>query len=78
MDWGLMQDENCDISYPDGIHAPVETIYATYDHLRGDEGEILMARFTDKDILVGKFTSRKSRAKMLISRPLGIEIHREY
>lgn len=75
---GLMLDERRGISYPDGFQSPDGTIYVSYDHLRGDEGEILMARFTEKDIMAGKFVARKSRPKMLISRPLGIEIHREY
>lgn len=72
----LILDERRGVSYPDGFQAPDGTIYISYDRCRGDDGDILMARFTENDILAGKFVSRKSRAKMLISHPLGIEINR--
>jgi hypothetical protein len=70
---GLMLDERRIISYPDGFQAPDGTIYISYDHNRDYDGEILMARFTEKDILSGKFGGRKSKAKILISRPLGLD-----
>jgi hypothetical protein len=70
---GLMLDERRIISYPDGFQAPDGTIYVSYDHNRDFDGEILMARFTEKDILDGKFGGRKSKAKILISRPLGLD-----
>lgn len=68
---GLMLDERKGISYPDGFQAPDGTIYISYDHNRSTDGEILMARFTEDDILAGQLTGPKSRLKMLISRPLG-------
>ena len=34
------------------------------------DGEILLARFTEADVLAKKLTGPKSKLKMLISRPL--------
>ncbi len=48
---GLLLDERPDVSYPDAAQAPDGTIYAVYDRERYGAGEILMARFTEKDIL---------------------------
>lgn len=69
---GLMLDARSGVSYPDGVQAPDGTIYISYDRNRATEGEILLARFTEKDILAKKLESPKSKLKMLISRPLGI------
>jgi predicted neuraminidase len=68
---GLMLDERKGISYPDGFQAPDGTIYISYDRNRNVEGEILLARFTEADILAQKLVDPQSRLKMLISRPLG-------
>ncbi len=67
---GLMLDERNGVSYPDGFQAPDGTLYISYDHNRNTDGEILMARFTEADILAGKLTGPKSKLQMLISRPL--------
>ncbi|MCR4412116.1 MAG: glycoside hydrolase [Thermoguttaceae bacterium] len=68
---GLILDERKGVSYPDGVQAPDGTIYISYDRNRATDGEILLARFTEKDILAGKLEGPKSKLKMLISRPLG-------
>lgn len=69
---GLMLDERSGISYPDGLEAPDGTLYVTYDRRRGghegDPGEILMARFTEADVLAGELVSPGSRLKMLVHR----------
>lgn len=70
---GLVLDERKGISYPDGFQAPDGTIYISYDRNRARDGEILMARFTEEDIVARKFTGPKSKQKMLISRPLANE-----
>lgn len=70
---GLVLDERKGISYPDGFQAPDGTIYISYDRNRARDGEILMARFTEQDILAKKFAGPKSKQKMLISRPLANE-----
>ncbi len=71
---GLMLDERKTISYPDGFQAPDGTIYISYDRNRDTDGEILMARFTEEDILAKAFTGPKSKAKILVSRPLAREM----
>lgn len=67
---GLMLDERKGISYPDGIQAPDGRLYISYDRNRSTDGEILLARFTEEDILAGKLVGPKSKLQMLISRPL--------
>ncbi len=67
---GLMLDERNGVSYPDGFQAPDGTLYVSYDHNRSSAGEILLARFTEEDILAGKLTGPKSKLQMLISKPL--------
>ena len=67
---GLMLDERKGISYPDGVQAPDGTIYISYDRNRATDGEILLARFTEEDILAQKLVGAKSKFRMLISRPL--------
>jgi hypothetical protein len=37
---------------------------------RDTDGEILLARFTEADVLAKELTGSKSRSQMLISRPL--------
>lgn len=67
---GLMLDERKGISYPDGFQAPDGTLYISYDRNRSTDGEILMARFTEDDILAGRLVGARSKLKRLISRPL--------
>ncbi|MEZ6128588.1 MAG: family 16 glycoside hydrolase [Planctomycetaceae bacterium] len=67
---GLVLDERKGISYPDGFQAPDGTIYISYDRNRSRDGEILLARFTEQDVLAGELVGSKSKRKMLISRPL--------
>jgi hypothetical protein len=67
---GLILDEREGISYPDGFQAPDGTIYISYDRNRATDGEILLARFTEEDILARELKSSKSKFKILISRPL--------
>jgi hypothetical protein len=70
---GLVLDERKGVSYPDGFQAPDGTIYISYDRNRKTDGEILLARFTEEDILATRLVGLKSRLKMLISRPLGLK-----
>jgi hypothetical protein len=65
-----MLDERNGVSYPDGFQAPDGTLYISYDRNRSTEGEILLARFTEADVLAGRLTSPRSKLRMLISRPL--------
>jgi len=66
---GLILDDRKGISYPDGFQAPNGTIYISYDRNRATDGEVLLARFTEEDILAGKLTGPRSRLQMLISKP---------
>jgi predicted neuraminidase len=66
---GLMLDERKGISYPDGFQAPGGTLYISYDRNRSTDGEILLARFTEDDVLAQKLVSPKSQLQMLISKP---------
>jgi hypothetical protein len=67
---GLMLDERRGVSYPDGFQASDGTLYISYDHNRKTDGEVLMARFSERDILAREFVTPGSKLKMLISRPL--------
>jgi len=67
---GLILDERKGVSYPDGVQAPGGTIYISYDRNRSTDGEVLLAKFTEDDILAKKLVSPGSRLQMLISRPL--------
>ncbi|QDT52365.1 BNR/Asp-box repeat protein [Caulifigura coniformis] len=67
---GLILDERKGVSYPDGFQAPDGTIFISYDRNRATDGEVLLAKFTEDDILAKKLVSPKSKLKMLISRPL--------
>jgi predicted neuraminidase len=67
---GLMLDERTGISYPDGFQAPDGTIYISYDRNRSTDGEILLARFTEKDILAKRLVGENSKLRLLVSRPM--------
>lgn len=68
---GLMLDERFQVSYPDGTQDENGYIYIAYDFERYHAREILMAKFTEKDILQGKTVSSGSRLKCLISKATG-------
>jgi hypothetical protein len=67
---GLVLDERTGVSYPDGLQAADGTLYISYDRNRSVNGEILLARFTEKDILAKRLVSADSKLKLLISRPM--------
>lgn len=66
---GLILDERNHVSYPDGVQVADGTIYITSDHERNSDREIVMARFTEKDVLAGKLVNPDSKIKMVISKP---------
>ena len=68
---GLMIDERNPVSYPDGIQAPDGKIYIIYDHGRypGTARELLMAVFTEEDVIAGK-PSAGSRMRVVVNRAL--------
>jgi len=67
---GLLLDERA-TSYPDGAQAADGTIYIAYDHERTRAKEILLARFTEEDILAGRIVSEQSKLKLLINKATG-------
>lgn len=71
---GLILDDRKGVSYPDGFQAPDGTLYISYDRNRSTDGEILLARFTEEDILARTLVGPRSRLQMLISRPLAVKV----
>ena len=49
---------------------PDGTIYISYDRNRATDGEVLLARFTEQDVLAGRLVGPRSKLQLLISRPL--------
>jgi hypothetical protein len=68
---GLVLDERKGVSYPDGFQAPDGRIFISYDHERAREREILLAQFTEDDVLAGKLIHPDSHLKMLINKARG-------
>ncbi len=66
---GLMLDERRGVSYPDGFQARNGVIYISYDRNRATDGHILLAKFSEADIINGKFSSAGSAGKLLIAAP---------
>lgn len=70
----LILDERGGISYPDAGIAPDGTVYAIYDRERGDQyapgdaREILMAVFTEEDVMRGDFVSPGARQRVIVSK----------
>ncbi|HSI86478.1 MAG TPA: hypothetical protein VK970_22005, partial [Candidatus Methylacidiphilales bacterium] len=44
-------------------------IFISYDWNRDEEGNVLLARFTEEDVLTGRCVSPGSALQVLISRP---------
>jgi hypothetical protein len=70
----LLLDERPGVSYPDGVEGDDNRIHVIYDHNRGDrhslgkEREILMAVFTEQEILVGRLTNPWSRLRGIVNK----------
>jgi predicted neuraminidase len=69
---GLLLDERQGISYPDGFQAPNGLVYILYDRNRHSDGEILMAKFREEDVLAGEFKSADSQARLLVNKVGGL------
>jgi predicted neuraminidase len=68
---GLVIDERRGVSYPDGVQASDGTIYIIYDFSRTGEKQILMATFTEDDVLGGAFASDRARQRVLVNQATG-------
>ena len=67
----LVLDTRNEISYPDGVQADNGDIYIIYDRERCGAREILMAVFTEEDILEGRLVSPRGRLRQLVNRATG-------
>jgi len=66
----LLLDERAEgtgVSYPDGVEGSDGAIRIIYDLDRDRTGQILMASFTEEDILRGAFVSPAAKTKILLS-----------
>lgn len=66
---GLVLDERVAVSYPDGDQHPDGTVFVVYDRDRTKAREILMATFTEADVLAGRIVSPGGRLKRLVNQP---------
>lgn len=69
---GLLLDERPGVSYPDGAESPEGVISLIYDWNRYDEKHILMATFTEADVLAGAARSPAARLRVLVNRSTGV------
>lgn len=67
---GLMLDERSVVTHPDGVQGPDGMIYISYDWNRAPDGNVLLARFFEEDVIAGKLVNPKSSLRTLIYRPL--------
>jgi len=67
----LLLDERNDVSYPDAAECDDGFIYVTYDWQRVKEREILLAKFTEEDILLGKINNHDSKLRILVNKATG-------
>jgi predicted neuraminidase len=65
---GLLLDERNNISYPDGVQDKDGLIWITYDRDRQGDGEILLARFREEDVVAGKNVSGTVSLKQTINK----------
>jgi hypothetical protein len=64
---GLLLDERPGVSYPDGQQDPKGRIHIIYDYARVKDREILLAIFTEEDILAGELKSSASQLRLVVS-----------
>ena len=70
---GLLLDRRKGVSYPDITESDSGEIYCIYDYSRQDKMEILMAVFTEEDIL-NKGKIRDFRSRVLVNKATGRRI----
>jgi hypothetical protein len=66
---GLMIDERKGVSYPDGQQVDDGRIYIIYDYSRTGDQDILMAVFTEADVIAGSPVSGKTRFQVPVNTP---------
>ncbi len=70
---GLLLDERDGAAYPDGVQAADGRISVIYDFQRARDKEILMAIFTEAEVLEGKLTSPRSQLRVLVNKATGVK-----
>ena len=66
---GFVLDERFEISYPDSDQNAEGWIYITYDRNRAKDGEILISRIREEDILAGKLVSEGAYLQKIARKP---------
>lgn len=64
----LLLDPRPDVSYPDGAQGADGRIYVIYDRERAKAREILLAVFTEEDILAGRCLTERSRLQAVVNK----------
>ncbi len=64
---GLLLDERFGVSYPDAVETEDGMIYAIYDYDRAGERKILLAVFTEKDVLAGETVTPGARLRVTVN-----------
>lgn len=70
---GLVLDERDRVSYPDADQGSDGTIHVIYDRGRGRDKEILLASFTEADVLAAEPVSAEARFKVIVNKATGGE-----
>jgi len=65
---GFLLDERSSISYPDGVQDKDGLIRVVYDRDRQGDGEILLAKFREEDVIAGRNVSGTVRLMQVISK----------
>ncbi|GAA3406835.1 exo-alpha-sialidase [Paenibacillus hodogayensis] len=65
---GLLLDGRSDVSYPDGTEAADGTIYVIYDRERNRDMEIVMAVFTEEDVLAERGVTAAARFRVIVDK----------
>lgn len=73
MTWssGFLIDERSGVSYPDGFECDQGIIHILYDRNRSADREIILAKFTEEDILVGDGIIDEAQSRIIIHKALG-------
>lgn len=64
---GLLLDERNSVSYPDGQQSADGVIHIIYDFDRTGDRHILMATFTEQDVVAGEIVSGKGKLRQIVS-----------
>lgn len=73
VDWigGLLLDERNGVSYPDGQQTVDGQIHIIYDYSRTGDRKILLASFSESDVITGAVDSETVRLRTLVSQASG-------